>query len=173
MRHDGRGRAVGAAASDGTSVSYAHNASGQLTGVSSHGGRPVSFAYGPGPRLVAMGDSRSDIAKMTYDDSGRVLTHWTPHGTWRYVYDDGVRRMLATGPDSKATSYYHDAMGRLVAYGPSKTNMTLFNHDRSGRILQVAQAVLLNEPMAGQPPKFRTSGKILPMPSDGPKGGKR
>ncbi len=168
--YDDKGRLSGARATGGTAVRYLLDNPGRLVGVSGSESGDHTFTYGDDGRLASVTHTGNQephtlVADNTYDNHGRMLTHRTPAGEWRFTYDDKLGRAVTTGPDGKKCEYYYDAFQRLVAYGAGKDKMTLLNYDVTGRILQVAEGQMLNEPSGNERPRFRVLRVLAPLSS--------
>lgn len=170
MVYDKQGRLSGAKSPGGQEVKYVLDSSGRLVSVSGSESGSRVFTYGADGRLATVSATRDKqkpdlLVANTYDKNGRMLTHRMPRGQWRFSYDDDIGCAIVTNPSGKHTSHYYDACQRLVAYGSSKDQMTLFNYDITGRILQVAVAKMLNDPSKGERPRFKVSEIVAPIPS--------
>jgi len=178
MVYDKQGRLSGAKSPARQEVKYVLDSSGRLVSVSGSESGSCVFTYGTDGRLATVNATRDKqkpdlLVANTYDKKGRMLTHRMPRGQWRFSYDDDIGCAIVTDPSGKHTSHYYDACRRLVAYGSSKDQMTLFNYDITGRILQVAVAKMLNDPSKGERPRFKVSEIVAPMPSSEKKKGKK
>ncbi|NIA15459.1 MAG: hypothetical protein GWP08_15455 [Nitrospiraceae bacterium] len=169
LTYEKDGRLVGVKASTGKKVAYVLDDAGRLNSVTGSESGPRVFTYGTDGRLATIRRAKGDEAgpptvANTYDDKGRMLTHRTPQGEWKFLYNDTIGRATVTGPDRKDVAYYYDGSQRLVAYGADKDKMTLLNYDVTGRILQVAMAEMLNDPSEGERPQFKVSKTVAPLP---------
>ncbi len=165
-----KGQLTGAKSTSGHLVTYTLDSSGRLKSVTGSDSGSFEFAYGSDGRLSTInangGKQKPDmLIANTYDDKGRMLTQRTPQGQWEFAYNDDIGRVITTDPMGRQTTYFYDAHQRLVAYGTFKGQMTLFNYDMTGRILQVAVAKMLNNPSKTERPKFKISEKVFPSPS--------
>lgn len=165
LKYDENGRSSSAVGSDGRRVEYIVDGSHGLTKVSGASDGSFTFAYGTDSRLstiqtLAQGDDWAPIVENVYDSKGRMVSHHTPSGLWRFRYNDAAGFVVVTPPSGKDVSYYYDGKQQLVAYGSSAEDMTLFNYDVTGRIFQVAAGRLLNDTSTGERPRFKVTRMI-------------
>ncbi len=170
LLYNEKGQLTSAKSTSGHLVTYTLDSSGRLKSVTGSDSGSFEFAYGSDGRLSTIsangGKQKPDmLIANTYDDKGRMLIQRTPQGQWEFAYNDDIGRVITTDPMDRQTTYFYDAHQRLVAYGTFKDQMTLFNYDMTGRILQVAVAKMLNNPSKTERPKFKISEKVFPSPS--------
>ena len=165
LKYNANSRLTNAETVDGRNIVYQMNNDGRLAAIEI-AGRPVkSFGYAYDGRLKNVEKSAEDgtnqiVVENTYDNLGRMLVHRTQAGGWSCKYDDAVGCAVTTDVSGKSTTHYYDGNSQLVASGISPKNMRLFNYDVYGRVIQVAEGELLNDPSKGERPKFRVL-KIL------------
>ena len=124
-----------------------------------------SFSYASDGRLktvqMVTADGRNQtIVDNDYDNFGRMLIHKTPDASWSAKYDDVIGCDMVTDETGNSTTHYYDGNSRMIASGTSHKSMRLFNYDIYGRVIQVAEGELLNDPSTGERPRFRVT-KLL------------
>ena len=126
------------AISDGTSdaLTVTH-AAGHVDHVTDPLGRQFDFTYDASGRLAAVrcaALSASDLAAMTYDTSGNLLTITDPLGhSWQHTYD-GSHRML-TAKDRRGETVLtvtYDAQGRVATETDALGQTTTFTRTPVG-----------------------------------------
>ena len=169
LNYEASGRLSGATGPDAESVLYTVDASG-LRSVKASGKAEAAFAYGPDGRIstfeTVKGTERTVVTANSYDTQGRLLTQRTLRGEWAYKYDDAIGCACVTDPSGKQTTYFYDGNSRLLASGSSPKNMTLFNYDLLGRVIQVADAEWVNNSSPGHAPRFKITKVVSQFSSD-------
>jgi YD repeat-containing protein len=165
LSYDDSGFLVSATASNGAHVTYRPDTAGRLAQVVDSSGLRHRYTYDNLGRLVTMStgpdaDHLALTAENTYDPRGRTLSRKSGDRLLRFSYDDRTGKMLITGADGQSVTCFYDMSERLVASGTSPKTMTLFNYDVTGRIIQVADGELLNDPSTGEWPRFKV-GRVL------------
>jgi len=165
LKYDASSHLTGAEFTGGNSINYKMNDAGQLAGIAVGDRASRSFSYGSDDRLktivaIAGDGSKQAIVDNTYDNLGRMLTHKTPDEGWSIKYDDKVGSTVKTDDAGHSITHYYDGNSRIIASGESPKSMLLFNYDIYGRVIQVAEGELLNDPSGNERPRFRVT-KIL------------
>ncbi|HTN99157.1 MAG TPA: DUF6531 domain-containing protein [Microthrixaceae bacterium] len=110
------GSLVGAATSDGRSVSYAYNLAGDLVGVTDVSGGSTVYLVDASGRIEKITNPEGLVlVDNTYNTLGRVVSQTTPDSTSTFVYNYLARTTTVTlSGVSEVLTYHHDEFGRLV-----------------------------------------------------------
>jgi len=138
---------------------YAYDAAGNLTRVTDPLGNAITYQYDAKNNLTAIVDPRGNtLTRLTYDTSGRVLTHvegtetWTytyspsqkrttkrdsQNNTWTFDYNDGGNITKRTDPFGSTELYTFDSELNIKDFTDKNGNKTTYTYDSSGNPLTV------------------------------------
>ena len=168
FKYNANGRLESAQGSNGKMVRYQYDGEGRLFQVNSGSFGNLQYIYSKAGRLTevkASSDAKTWylITRNSYDSRGRMLSHESSDGAWRFEYDNKQARVSVTDWKDITTRYYYDSAKRLVGYGQSDDDMILLNYGHQGQLLQVAQAKLANKSSTSGKPVFQVTKLLTPL----------
>lgn len=162
---DPNGKLIGAHGPDKQRVAYQLLAGGNLQRATGGADGDHVFTYGDDglidriDRVEASG--RRTLAELRFDRHGRMLSKEADGRAWSFAYDESLRRVTIRS-NGQTMSRYYNGTGQLVAYGADREKMTLLNTDAAGRVLQVGEGRLVNDPSPDELPRFKVDRVLGP-----------
>ena len=110
---------------------------GLLTRMVDPTGVAVEFEHDGYGDLVATRNAAGDVARISRDQSGRILAAITPLGeATRFTYDDAGLLVRRTDADGAVWSFEHDDAGRLTASIAPDGGRTVIEYAPNGELLR-------------------------------------
>ena len=140
-RYNALGHLVHSCDEDGRELDYTRDALGQLSTLHDSDGSESTFKYNQTGALLEAQNAHS-LIQFLYDPIGHVLQEQQGEAIIQHCYDELGRLTCTMTPDGQAIDYHYDLTGELTSVDYAGRNVSQFQRDELGRVVQQQQGGL-------------------------------